>query len=227
MAEASRLVRALPVLAVLGFLVSAGCRDTDAPCTRSPLGEVTVFLEGESGVATFAGTVEAIGTRSDLGLRSYRIRDEAGGIRTLMFGALEDSLPVSVGTTYEFEVATIPGMPTPNALQILEEGRFLFGAASDFTPGDRVFEVPPAGFQIFMERADCADRGVNPCYTSEVNGQLVCSRKGETARLFQGESAVVDGVRVTCLTARFLEYSDACADAGAFGVSYVMGVVDP
>ena len=213
------------VCVLLGLVPIAGCRQS-GPCAEDPVGEVTVFLDGESGTSAFTGTLESIERPGEAGLRTYRFRDTENVARTLRFGAPGDSLPVAAGGRYSVRVETVPGMPTPNSVLIRDDVGFLFAAASDLGPGARVFQDPPEGFGISLEIATCGDRERNRCFESEINGRLVVARNADASRLYQSESAVVDGVRVTCLTARFLEYSAECADAGAFGVSYTMRRMD-
>jgi len=208
--------------AVAALVSSAGCQEDETPCARAPSGNVTVFLEGEVPAKSFTAAVVEIEPPSESGLRRHRLREADGTERVLVFRAPEDSLPVRTDATYDFLVETVPGMPTPAAVVVGDEGGILFAAVSDYRPGERVLQEGLAGFSIELVPSGCEDRGVDPCFESEVNAVLSVEHADTTARLFQGESLTLGDYRVRCLTARTVAYSDRCADAGVFGISYTV-----
>ncbi len=206
-----------------GVLSLAGCGNGASVCDRPPTGQVTTFLEQDASVATFSARVVGSHTDPENGLTRYELREGPETHRHLVFRAPGVEPPLRAGLEYSFEVETVPGMPTPSALVLRDsEGKLLFVGVSDYAPGDRVLTRGLPGFGISVEEAGCKDRGAEDCLEEDVNLRLRVEHQDAVLRLHHGESGVVGGYRVTCLTARRVTYSPDCADAGVFGVSYVI-----
>jgi hypothetical protein len=217
---AAVLVTAAATLSLMGS--SPGCPEDTPPCGRAPAGEVAVFLAGGDTASVFTGALQEAGPVAESGFRTYRFRESGGAEHVLSYRSPEGPLPLQVGGTYEVRVETVPGTPTPSALVVQDADGLLVVAASDYRPGDRVLTSGVDGFLIALDPSECGDRAADPCLESEVNGLLRVEHADSTIRLFQGDIGTVHGFRVRCLTARFVTYSSTCADAGVFGVSYIV-----
>jgi hypothetical protein len=158
----------------------------------------------------------------DLGLRHYLIEDPSGARQELTYGAPADPPPFEQGRTYELQVDYIPGRPSPNGILVHDDKGLLFAAASDYVPGDRVLREGVPGFRIKLIPSDCPNRSRHKCYESIVNNSLSVEHAGETAELFQGQSARLGAYLVVCFLAQDVVYSDACDDAGMFRVAYTI-----
>ena len=214
-------------LFILGLLVTAfGCGNSWAEpnCRAEPVGWVTVFLEQsrESRSIRLSGTIVESEAPDDLGLRHYLIEDVSGARQQLTYGAPTDPPPLEQGRTCELQVDYVPGMPSPNGILVHDDKGFLFAAASDYGPGDRVLQEGVPGFRIKLVPSDCPNRSRNKCFESIVNIRLSVEYAGETVVLFQGQSARLGPYRVACLLAQDVIYSDTCADAGMFRVAYTI-----
>jgi len=188
------------------------------------VGWVTVFLEQsrESRSVNLLCTIVESEAPDDMGLRHYLIEDVSGARQQLTYGAPTDPPPLEQGRTYELQVDYIPGMPSPNGILVRDDMGLLFAAASDYGPGDRVLQQGVPGFRINLVSSDCPNRSRHKCYESIVNIRLSVEFAGETAVLFQGQSARLGPYRVVCFLAQDVAYSDACADAGLFRVAYTI-----
>jgi hypothetical protein len=210
------------VLLVTAF--GCGCSWAEPNCQAEPVGWVTVFLEQsrESRSINLVGTVVESEVPDDLGFRHYLIEDVSGARHRLTYGGPTDPPPLGQGQTYELQVDYIPGMPSPNGILVRDDEGLLFAAASDHGLGDKVFVDGVSGFRLSLEISDCPNRSRHKCYESIVNIRLSVEYAGETVDLFQGQSARLGPYRVACLLAQDVIYSDACADAGMFRVSYTI-----
>lgn len=188
------------------------------------MGWITVFLEQsrESRFIRFSGNIVAIEAPGDQGFLHYLIDDLSGVRQQLTYGGPVDLPHFEQGRTYELQVEYVPGMPSPNGILIHDDKGLFFAAASDYGPGDRVLQEGVPGFRIKLMSSDCPNRSRHRCYESIVNNRLSVEHAGETAELFQGQSARLGAYRVVCLLAQDVVYSDACADAGLFRVAYTI-----
>jgi len=185
---------------------------------------VTVFLEQSRELRSIrlSGTIVEIEAPNDLGFRHYLVEDISGARQQLTYGAPTDPPPLERGRTYELQVDYIPGMPSPNGILVHDDDGLLFAAASDYGPGDRVLREGVPGFRIKLMPLDCPNRSRHKCYESIVNIRLSVEHEGETIELSQGQSARLGAFFVVCLLAQDVAYSDACADAGMFRVSFTI-----
>jgi hypothetical protein len=209
---------AVPAVVLAG---SPGCQGNSA-CLRAPAGSVTVFLEAGGPSAAFSASVAEVTAPAEGGLWRYRLREASGAEHVLVFRAPEEAIPLETGTTYEFALETVPGMPTPASIVVRDEQGLLYASVSDYRPGERVLQGGLPEFSIELTASDCADRAEDPCLESDVNAILRVEHANATAGLFHGDGATLGAYRVRCLTARTVTYRAGCADAGVFGVSYTI-----
>jgi hypothetical protein len=219
----------MPVLALLAALcmpaaIAPGCQAADDPCMVKPAGEVTAFLEGTGAadVRRIRATVVESGPPDESGFSHYILEDGDGRRHKLTYGGTREVPSLKEGVDYDFRIEYVPGMPSPSGIVITGDTGLLFAAASDYRPGARVLKESLPGFELELHPAECPNRSDSKCYDAVRNSRLEVRHRGETAVLYQGEKARLGPYVITCLIAQEVTYTDACADAGLFGVSYVI-----
>ena len=212
----------LPAFTLAALSLAAACLDP-SPCFRKPTGSVEVYVRGGNGGAAWegTGTITTSGP-DDSGAVLWTVTDSLEARTTVVFRAPAAPPVFDPGVLYRVRVSTVPGMPTPSGVQILHGDTLVFAALSDYRSGDRVFPEGIPGFSFGLTEAGCGDRGEEPCFSREENRLLRLEHAGESVELFHGDSAAIGSYRVTCLTARHLEYSRDCADAGSFEISFLL-----
>jgi len=96
----------------------------------------------------------------------------------------------------------------------------VFAAASDYGAGSRVLKDGVPGFGLELVEAGCPNRTESACFESVRSQRLRVTHEGATKLLSPGETATMGGYEITCITAQEVVYSNKCADAALFTVSY-------
>jgi len=204
-----------------------GCGGGTTGCREEPLTGMTLFWEGDDppGSVRFTATVLDTQPLNDIGFRRYRLDVDGRETEAPLVLAYRDplqGLPLEPGIRYDMQVDVHPGWPSLSSVLVWDDAGLLHAAVSDLEWGGRMLPGGVPGFDISVMAAGCPDRSDDSCYDSIHNLALTAVRDSIHARLFNGETAEVNGYRASCLIAQHVEYSDRCQDAGLLGISFVI-----
>jgi hypothetical protein len=130
--------------------------------------------------------------------------------------------PFVTGRRYEILVEYIGGAPAASGLVVADSLGLVLAGASDQGIGAHVLKGLPSGWEMALGPTDCKSRARSRCYKSITNAALEVNHEGRGVSLWNGQSLLLDGYRVVCLTAQRVEYEGGCADAGLHAVSWVI-----
>jgi len=193
-----------------------------ASCAASGLDEINVFFEGAYDATNrVLGTIALTkpGTKTNPGRYAVREGDKTW---TLAYGGTPAMLPVEEGKEYDIRVDYRMGEPSPCGILVRDDHGLLFAAASDYGVGSRVLKDGLPGFELELAEAGCPNRTESACFESVKSQRLRVTHEGATRLLSPGETATLGGYEVTCITAQEVVYTNKCADAALFTVSYAI-----
>jgi hypothetical protein len=195
------------------------------PCTAEPLAPFDCAQEGGQAVGTlhFSGVVTGTEGTDEFGRLHFEVKEPSGAVHRLAFQAAGQPVPVEVGSSYEFELDRVGGMPTASGLIVRDQQGLVFAGASDQDIGSHVLEAGVPGFGLELLASSCPSRGEGDCFDAVFNRPLQVSFGGGTVTLHQGESAQLGGYEVRCLIAQQVKYRASCADFALYAVSYTIG----
>ncbi|MBI4094417.1 MAG: hypothetical protein HY436_01275 [Candidatus Liptonbacteria bacterium] len=198
---------------------------TQDPCRTEPLGTVGVFLDETQPrySRTFLGTIEAFHAEVAQSPARIVVRpDDGSSLINIHFRQPLASLRLPFGKHFRFHVDQAAGYPTVSGILMDDQGSLALAAASDDGPGRTVLREGVPGFQVEMLSSSCPSRPRGSCYESLRNAPLRFSRGGTRVELMHGEQADLQGYRIYVLTSQEIVYTNACADAGLIGLSYLI-----
>ncbi|NNF08371.1 MAG: hypothetical protein HKN21_16540 [Candidatus Eisenbacteria bacterium] len=218
----------LPIL--FSFLVLAalssgalGCSSGLTGATPGPLGEVTVFWEGETnpGNQKIDVTVREVPDLDEAGFYRIRVQDAASNEHTLAYRDPLQVSPFREGDEVSVQVEYVPGMPSPSSVRVWRDEVLEFLAVSDFAPGSRVLKDGTSDLSFSWVVTNDEIPTDNPCIESQMRRILRVTLGNDATSLNQGDIKTVGPYTITCLASREVTYTNRCADAGVFGVSFV------
>lgn len=210
----------LVTLLSLGWL---GCSSGLTGATPGPLGEVTVFWEGQTnpGDQRIDVTIQHVPDLDEAGFYRIKVQDAASNEHTLAYRDPLHVSPFREGDEVSVQVEYVPGMPSPSSLRVWKDEVLEFLAVSDFAPGSRVLKDGTSDLSFSWVVTNEEIPTENPCIESQMRRILRVTLGNDATSLNQGDIRSFGPYTITCLASREVTYTNRCADAGVFGVSFV------
>jgi hypothetical protein len=214
----------LLLLAGYFILIGESCGGTQAGCTVEPFGYVNTFFRTGDHEYPYSlrATLVSIGDATDGPARTLALADSSGAADTLYLDTAGLEIPLQAGSTYDFEVAYVPGFPSLSGVMVRDARGLVFAGVTDRFPSPCVFGSGISGFAVALVDGDCPDRNHDPCYDAVRNAVLAVSNGGDDVSLKNREAARLGDYEVTCLAAQHTDYNASCVDAGLPSYSFLL-----